>query len=244
MFRRISDAFLPLQRAVGAARAVYHGQAAAIVPPAASLNGQKCFSSSNESPTPNPIYELRVYRTQMVDFKPVVAAFEQFIHLRTNHSELMGFWTAEIGESIHELVHIWKYDSLSHRLKVRQALAADKEWHASFIPKLIPHVQYMTNALMAPVPGTAVNEDVEKDASAVYTLQRVLQNSPAPGSLGSGEVLIGRFLGVLGANNTEYRLWRYGNIDAALDASWKKTVDNDGSIANTLLYPTSFSPLQ
>ena len=48
----------------------------------------------------------------MIDFKTVLGMFEENVHLRTKHSELMGFWTAEIGSSIHEVVHIWKYGKL------------------------------------------------------------------------------------------------------------------------------------
>lgn len=36
------------------------------------------------------------------------------IHLRTAASPLVGYWTVEIG-TLNSVVHIWEYDSLSHR---------------------------------------------------------------------------------------------------------------------------------
>lgn len=31
------------------------------------------------------------------------------IHLRTAHSELIGFWTVEFGGRMNKVFHIWKY---------------------------------------------------------------------------------------------------------------------------------------
>ena len=58
---------------------------------------------------------------------------------------------------------IYHLDSLSHRLAVRTALAADPTWNADFVSKFTPKVQYMINSLLIPVAGTSVDENVSKD---------------------------------------------------------------------------------
>lgn len=44
--------------------------------------------------------------------KEFVELVHKCLHLRTAHSELVGFWTAELG-SMNKAVHVWKYGMLS-----------------------------------------------------------------------------------------------------------------------------------
>ena len=40
--------------------------------------------------------------------KPFIELSKEWIHLRLNHSVLIGYWTSEIG-GINDMVHIWEY---------------------------------------------------------------------------------------------------------------------------------------
>lgn len=44
--------------------------------------------------------------------KEFVEVFNKYFHLRTAHSELVGFWSAELG-AMNKVVHVWKYGMLS-----------------------------------------------------------------------------------------------------------------------------------
>lgn len=42
--------------------------------------------------------------------------FKKNVHLRTAHSELVGYWSVEFGGRMNKAFHIWKY-GMSHQLK-------------------------------------------------------------------------------------------------------------------------------
>lgn len=48
--------------------------------------------------------------------KDFVEMVNKYFHLRTAHSELVGFWSAELG-AMNKVVHIWKYGMLSFPLR-------------------------------------------------------------------------------------------------------------------------------
>lgn len=43
--------------------------------------------------------------------KEFVELVNKYFHLRTAHSELVGFWTVELG-AMNKAVHVWKYGTL------------------------------------------------------------------------------------------------------------------------------------
>lgn len=49
--------------------------------------------------------------------KEFVELVNKYFHLRTAHSELVGFWTVELG-AMNKAVHVWKYGTLSIPLRV------------------------------------------------------------------------------------------------------------------------------
>lgn len=42
--------------------------------------------------------------------------FKKNVHLRTAHSELVGYWNVEFGGRLNKAFHIWKY-GMKHQLK-------------------------------------------------------------------------------------------------------------------------------
>ena len=71
----------------------------------------------------------------------------ELLHLRTAHSKLLGFWLTEIGGQ-NEAVHIWEYDSLTHRKAVRDALAKDKDWIEKYVNNVRGCWQFQMNSLI------------------------------------------------------------------------------------------------
>ena len=73
------------------------------------------------------IYEVRTYT-----FRPgTVAEFEERfakrLPLREKHSKLGAFWHTEFGP-LNQAIHVYPYDDLQHRTRVRAALAQDTAW--------------------------------------------------------------------------------------------------------------------
>ena len=70
------------------------------------------------------IYEVRTYT-----FRPgTVAEFEERfakrLPLREKHSKLGAFWHTEFGP-LNQVIHVYPYDDLQHRTRVRAAMAQD-----------------------------------------------------------------------------------------------------------------------
>ncbi|XP_062827584.1 protein NipSnap homolog 3B isoform X3 [Anolis carolinensis] len=53
-------------------------------------------------------YELRTYDIKPAKTKEFLELVSKTIHIRMVHSEMVGFWTAELG-SMNKAFHIWKY---------------------------------------------------------------------------------------------------------------------------------------
>ena len=51
----------------------------------------------------------------------------QAYRVRAKYSSVAGFWSTDIGP-LHQVVHIWPYESPNDRLRIRRAAAADPEW--------------------------------------------------------------------------------------------------------------------
>ncbi|CAG5131984.1 unnamed protein product [Candidula unifasciata] len=203
------------------------------------------FSTESKA-LPTKIFEVRVYNGHPQDFKKAVNLINEYLHFRIKYSKLFGFWTTELGSSIFQMLHIWEYDSLNHRLQARKNLLQDKVWQTEFLPQLLPFMQTMDNFLVAPISGSTVNVDFKNDLSAVYELQTLKRNGkhsvPAKSS-GNGDILVGTFRGVFGSTDTEYRLWRYPNVDTAFTESWNRSEAAPQKGSSLLLYPAKVSPI-
>ncbi|XP_070186838.1 protein NipSnap homolog 3B-like [Littorina saxatilis] len=163
------------------------------------------------------VYELRVYSVKPDMF----AAFSKLkaakFHLRLAYTKPLGYWLSDLG-GIFQAVHIWPYDSVSHRAKVRGAMAQDKVWQDEFFSSFLSCVDRLDNSLMVTAPGSAIRTEFSPSPTAVYELWSLpvsdaddvtaLTESP-------DETLVGRFRTVYGDTGTEYRLMRYPDADTA-----------------------------
>ncbi|NXX94256.1 NPS3A protein, partial [Centropus bengalensis] len=53
-------------------------------------------------------YEIRTYDIKPSKMNEFVEMVNKYFHLRTAHSELVGFWSVELG-AMNKVVHVWKY---------------------------------------------------------------------------------------------------------------------------------------
>ena len=85
------------------------------------------------------IYEFRTYdlKTRSVpEFEARAAA--KIKEGRQSYSQLFGFWFTEVGP-LNQVVHVWPYDDLEQRRKIRAQVAEKGIWppdNAEFIRKM------------------------------------------------------------------------------------------------------------
>jgi len=70
------------------------------------------------------IYEVRTYTLRAGAVAEFEERYEKRLPSRLKHSPLGGFWHTEFGP-LNQVVHVYPYDDLQHRTKVRAAMASD-----------------------------------------------------------------------------------------------------------------------
>jgi hypothetical protein len=75
------------------------------------------------------IYEVRTYTLQPGSVAEFEERYQKRLALREKHSKLGAFWHTEFGP-LNQVVHVYPYDDLGHRTRVRHAMANDAERNA------------------------------------------------------------------------------------------------------------------
>lgn len=55
------------------------------------------------------LYEFRTYFLKPSKTNEFLENFKKSVHLRTAHSEMIGYWSVEFGGQTNKVFHIWKY---------------------------------------------------------------------------------------------------------------------------------------
>jgi hypothetical protein len=71
-----------------------------------------------------------------------------------NYGKLEGYWITEIGP-LNQVVHLWTYESLNDRSRLRGELAKNKRWTEEYIPLIRPYLLRQDIRLMNPVIAPA-----------------------------------------------------------------------------------------
>jgi hypothetical protein len=72
------------------------------------------------------LYEVRTYTLRPGTVGEFEARFTKRQPVREKHSKLGAFWHTEVG-ALNQVVHVWPYEDLQHRMAVRAAMAKDAE---------------------------------------------------------------------------------------------------------------------
>lgn len=212
---------------------------------------------STATPLDRGLYEFRVYDVQPHLYTAFLQLTNQKIHLRTAHSQLIGYWSVEYG-ALNQVFHIWKYDSYSARAAVRSSLAQDPDWLQQYISKAIPMLSKQTNEVTRllpwqllqapPIDGGVVELQrfhMRPGGQDLWgrCLQDYIQLQQAPGQV------LGAFTNDIGENNTVQVLWWFQSADHWAETKDKlntarKTLEHLDLFTNKLLFPLPFSPLK
>lgn len=73
------------------------------------------------------IYELRTYNCMPGTVPELLKRVGQSYEHRAKYSEMAGFWYTDIGP-LHQVVHLWPYESPDERLRIRTEAAKNPHW--------------------------------------------------------------------------------------------------------------------
>uniref|UniRef100_A0A8C5LQT2 NIPSNAP domain-containing protein n=1 Tax=Leptobrachium leishanense TaxID=445787 RepID=A0A8C5LQT2_9ANUR len=210
-------------------------------------------------------YEFRTYTIKVDKMREFLKLTNENFHYRTVHSELVGYFTMELG-SLNKVLHIWKYGSFAERTAVRTKLAQDNDFMEKYVAKTFPLIEKQDNEITYLVPWSKL-EKPEKPG--VYELVTFQFKPGGPAVWGdafraaiSTHVNTG-YTKLVGVFNTEYGtlnkvqvLWwnespdnrasgrHLAHEDARVVAAVRESVRFLDSQKNVLLLPTAFSPLK
>ncbi|XP_029021289.1 protein NipSnap homolog 3A [Betta splendens] len=247
--------------------------AAALISPSAaaqsetSLLAAPCVRlSTGPQQERKTFYEFRTYCVRPDQNAAFLKLTNEKIHLRTAHSELIGYWSVEYG-GLNQVFHIWKYDSYAQRAAVRAALARDPSWVSEYLASMLPMLNSQENEVVYLVPWSSLHNPPQQ--GGVYELvsyqmrpggpavwggafQAALTAHDAPGYA----KLLGAFHSEFGQLNRVHALWWFENADQRAEQRQKAHTDarvvaavrnsfvNLDSQKNKLMFPCPFSPMK
>jgi len=206
-------------------------------------------------------YEIRTYTLNPSDYPAFLALTNEKIHMRLKHSKLLGYWITELG-GVNEVVHIWEYDSLAHRQKIREALVKDKEWMEGYMAKMRPMLQKQENAVMWELPFWVFEKPKPSETTGVYSLRAYQPLDASRNAIDHRMRAVVESLNPLGAwavewgsVNTVMTLQRFNSLDElhspfeglhSVDLAYLsfENANNFFCKQSKLLLPAAWSPLK
>ncbi|XDV37618.1 hypothetical protein PO909_007194 [Leuciscus waleckii] len=211
-------------------------------------------------------YEFRTYYIQPHLNAAFLKLTNEKIHLRTAHSELVGYWSVEYG-GLNQVFHIWKYDSYAQRASVRAALAQDPSWIEQYISKAMPMLSTQDNEVTYLVPWSNIQKPPKDGGVFELATFQMKPGGPAVWAKafqaavgthsGSGYAhSVGVFHSEFGPLNQVHVLWWYESADqraairhkahgdARVVAAVRESATYLVSQKSKLMFPCTFSPIK
>src|SRR5436309_14980681 len=91
------------------------------------------------------IYEIRTYQLKAGSLAEVEKRFGEGYEYRKKYSPLTAFWHTEVGP-LNEIIHVWGYESLQERAKIRAEAAKAANWP----PKVSEFIRKMRSEIINP----------------------------------------------------------------------------------------------
>ena len=179
-----------------------------------------------------------------------------------NYGKLEAYWITEIGP-LNQVVHLWTYDSLNDRARLRGELQKNKRWTEEYLPLIRPYLVRQDIRLLNPViplraPTTSGN---------IYELRyyRCFPGGQKPwldAFTAALEVrekyskIAGLWATESGQPNEVVHLWAYPDLNtrakaragAMSDPGWQGFVKSAGSLLDEMncliMVPSAHSPIQ
>ena len=210
------------------------------------------------------IYELRTY-TLRPGSTPTVAMNAGTVarDIRgDDYGKLEGYWLTEIGP-LNQVMHLWSYESLNDRQKLRDALGKNSDWTGKYLPLILPHLLRQDirllqplRALEAPAGGNHVYEFRNYRAQPGKIREwakRFMEILPHRETFSK---CVGIWLTEAGQPNEACHMWAYDSLDermriraeVANDPKWQDFLpiasETFEEMNSTICIPAAHSPLQ
>jgi hypothetical protein len=211
------------------------------------------------------IYEMRTYDLKTRSLPEVEKRFGDAYEKRKKHSELAAFWHTEIGP-LNQIVHVWPYESLDERARIRAAAVKDGTWP----PKISEFIVNIQSDIMMPLP---ISPELKPAKLGPFFEMRTYTYVPGalPLIMKSWESAIdvrlqfgpvcALWYSELGALNKFVHIWPYESLNQRMEIRdqaratglWPATkkAEKEGGKAyeliaqeSKILMPAAFSPLQ
>ncbi len=98
------------------------------------------------------IHELRTYTVapgKQGDYLTLNAEVGRKVR-GDRYGKFEGGWTTEFG-TLNQYVHLWGYESLAERDRLRGELAKNEEWTKGYVPRIRPFLLAQENKILSPV---------------------------------------------------------------------------------------------
>jgi hypothetical protein len=204
------------------------------------------------------IYEVRTYRLKPHTANEVVKRFGEAYEYRKQFSPLAACFTTEIGP-LNQIIHIWAYQDLAERGKIRAEAAKDPRWPpkiAEFIEEQLAEIYHPFAITPEMKPGKFGPMYEWRSYTLVPgVLPRVMENwSKAVPERAKRSPLTMAMHTDLGPLNRFVHIWPYESLNqraqvrgqAAKDGIWPPK-GGEGTLMvqeNKICIPVPFSPLQ
>lgn len=173
-----------------------------------------------------------------------------------------GYWTTEFG-ALNQIWHMWSYESLNERERLRGELQKNEAWTKDYIPRIRPLIERQDIRFIKPMKEVARPEA----EGGIYEL-RIYRTSVGDARGWAEKYLgilpvrekysrnIGLWVGESPQPNEVLHMWNYPSADARAktraalfqDPDWNAFLKSVAGIVvdmqSTLLIPTAYSPMK
>jgi NIPSNAP len=211
------------------------------------------------------VYELRCYTLAPGKMPEYLKAAETIGRPArgNNYGVNHGYWTAEFG-ALNQIWHLWKYDSLNDRERLRGELMKNQDWTKKYVPTIRPWIQRQDLRVMNAVVDIRPHDNTTGNLYELRIYRTVLGGAAQYGenfkavraARDKYSPIWGAWTGELPQPNEWIHLWRYKNLAerfearaaAMKDPEWQAYLAKGppllAEMHSTLLMPTNYSPLK
>ena len=211
------------------------------------------------------IYELRTYTIRtggLADQVKAASTLSREIR-GDNYGKLEGYWSTEIGP-LNQVMHLWSYNDLNERTKLRGELAKNSRWNNDYLPLIRPLLARqdvrLMNAIRPPVAPASAGNIYEfrnyrckpaggaKQWLDLFTAARTHRETYSK--------IVGLWQTETGQPNEVCHIWAYPDLNARAavrgsamkDAGWQEFLKASSPLVeeqnSTIMLPAPHSPLK
>jgi len=210
------------------------------------------------------IYELRTYTVKQGTLPDVIknsGTVSRDIR-KDDFGKLEGYWSTEIGP-LNQVMHLWSYQDLNERARLRAELAKNPRWGAEYLPLIRPHLVRqdirLLNSVVGPVAPARTPNIYEfrnyrtKPGAVRQWADMMAKTLPLREKYSK---IVGLWITEAGQPNEACHIWAYNDLnhraqvraEAVKDPAWQSFIKEAAPLLDelhsTIMLPAAHSPLK